>query len=76
MENSMTPGTSYRFEVLMTDSVGTASSFIEFYVSQLPCDGRFTVAPESGEEVITIFSLVAENFADPDGYIPLNYLFM
>ena len=63
----------YTFSVTVTDSQGSASSFITFAVNKEPLDGTFEIAPNTGIELTTEFNLRAKNWNDPEQNFPLTY---
>ena len=64
---------AYTFTVTVTDTIGSASSYITFAVNKAPFDGIFEVEPSTGIELTTQFVLRAKHWNDVEQNFPLNY---
>jgi hypothetical protein len=71
--NVLSGGHSYKFVVDVVDEYGSASANATVAVNTPPSNGSFSVSPESGDALQTIFTLAAANWSDSD--LPITYTY-
>lgn len=73
-ENSLTPGSSYQFQLYAEDSSGQSSTAsITVTVNSPPSSGSLSVTPTSGYALEDTFAALASGWVDDD--LPLRYAF-
>jgi hypothetical protein len=71
--DSMTPGSSYNFEVTLVHPDWTIVSPLTIEANTPPCCGTFAVTPESGYELKTAFEISLQDWIDADDDVPLSF---
>ena len=71
--NVLSGGHSYTFVVDVVDEYGSASANATVAVNTPPSNGSFSVSPDSGDALQTIFTLAAANWSDSD--LPITYTY-
>ena len=71
--NILSGGRSYTFFVTVVDQYGSASANTTVAINAPPSNGSFSVSPESGNALQTIFSLAAASWSDSD--LPITFAY-
>jgi len=72
--SSLTPGSTYSFQLTATDSDGSSSyATLSLVMNEAPSSGSLLVSPSSGFSLDTAFKFTALNWVDED--LPLTYVF-
>ena len=72
--NILRAGLTHDFTVKVMNHQGSSSATTELLANTIPCGGNFSISPDQGAALQTVFSLTLTGWRDED--LPLQYQFV